>query len=305
MKEFLFLITITLLLSGCSLSLTDEYDDSIFKDYSKPWETEPVEDENESIPKAQGYNYSQPIDDSDYRIGSFNIQIFGQKKANSNVMPTIEDIIDDYDILAIQEVRDSTGTVIGKLNDIDGYHIRVSPRLGRTKSKEQYVFFYSDRVVPGKSLVYPDEDDVFEREPYVMNFRINSQDMTFIQVHIKPTDAEQEIRHLYDVVEWTYENFGDDNIYIMGDLNADCVYFSSFYVLDEWQILIDEDNDTTVGRSDCAYDRILATEIDPKVLQVGVDTFEEEVNGDMELLEAISDHYSVYFMFERDTLVDV
>ena len=217
-------------------------------------------------------------------------------------MPYIEDIIDDYDILAIQEVRDLSGVVLSELDDISGFHIEASERLGRSSSKEQYVYFYSNRVTPGKFATYPDENDDFEREPFVMSFTLNKQTLTFIQVHIKPDDAEQEIRHLSEVVEWTEEEFGKNNIYILGDLNADCVYFDSFGVLEEYEVLIDETYDTTTGRTNCAYDRILATEVDNKVLGVGIDTFEDELGNDVELLKAVSDHYLVYMNFKRVTI---
>ena len=300
MKVILMSLFVVLLLTGCTLS--EEYDSSLFKDYSK-WVNPDDNSTNESINESQNitleYNFTDDIDESDYMIGSFNIQIFGEKKANSVVMPTIEDIIDDYDILAIQEVRDSTGTVVEKLNGIDGYDLEISPRLGRSTSKEQYIFFYSDRVVPSHSAVYPDENDDFEREPFAMEFKVKNTNMILIQVHIKPDDAEQEIRHLSDVVSWAKKEFGKSkNIYIMGDLNADCVYFDSFSVLEDYQVLIDEDYDTTVALSSCAYDRILATEVDPNIINIGVDDLQDETNDDMDLIRAVSDHYPIFMVYD-------
>jgi len=234
---FLILILSLLLFSGCSLIAPINENETIFKDYSVS-DLHFVNTSREpNVQKADyQYDFDTPVERGDYKIGTFNIQVFGQKKANNKyVMPVIKDIIDDYDIIAIQEVRDSTGTVIGKLNEIDNYNLRASPRLGRSTSKEQYVFLFSDRIVPGQSEVYPDSNDDFEREPYAMNFVVNGEDMLIIQVHIKPDDAEQEIRHLPDVVDWSKKDFGGLNTYIVGDLNADCRYFDSFDVLDKYQ----------------------------------------------------------------------
>lgn len=302
MKWVFLILIVTLLLSGCSLIAPINENETIFKDYSVS--DIPFVDANNREPNISNadyqYDFDTPVERGDYMIGTFNIQVFGQKKANNKfLMPVIDDIIDDYDIIAIQEVRDSTGTVIGKLNEIPDYDLRASPRLGRSSSKEQYIFLFSDRIVPGQSLTYPDLNDDFEREPYAMNFVVNGQDMLIIQVHIKPDDAEQEIRHLSDVVDWSEEEFGDINTYILGDLNADCRYFDSFDVLEEYQVLVGEDFDTTTGISDCAYDRILATEIDPKVISIGVDNLSDEVGSDKELLNAVSDHYPVYFIFDK------
>lgn len=293
MKIVFFIIGV-LFLSGCGFEpITETFKDysisPIFK-YDKPITTTNTTITNNTI----------QVDSDDYLIGSFNIQIFGKKKSESNVMPIIEEIIDDYDILAIQEVRDISGTAIQKLKNIRGYDVVASPRLGRSSSKEQYIFFYSSRVVPGKYKTFPDTNDVFEREPFAMEFTVDSQDIVIIQVHIKPDDAEQEIRHLVDVVEWAKTYMDNEDIYIMGDLNAGGVYFDSFGFLEEnWEVLIKEDIDTTVYTDGCcAYDRILATKVDSKILEVGVDRLTEETKGDLELQKALSDHYPIYFIFE-------
>ena len=78
------------------------------------------------------------------KIASFNIQIFGQSKAsNQEVMDILVQIIRNFDIIAIQEIRDAAGTAILTLKDqvnADGssYDVLVGPRVGRTTSKEQY-----------------------------------------------------------------------------------------------------------------------------------------------------------------------
>ena len=77
------------------------------------------------------------------KIASFNIQVFGKSKANKpEVMSILASIISNFDIVAIQEIRDKSGTAIKKLeNAVDAkginYEYVIGPRLGRTSSKEQ------------------------------------------------------------------------------------------------------------------------------------------------------------------------
>ena len=55
---------------------------------------------------------NKPTPDS-IKIASFNIQIFGQSKASDQeVMNILVQIIRNFDIVAIQEIRDAAGTAI-------------------------------------------------------------------------------------------------------------------------------------------------------------------------------------------------
>lgn len=297
-------------LAGCDMNPRPPVNESSFIDYSQAREnyTQKTKDKdiiNDTIVIIDDNDVIiETPSDEDYLIGSFNVQIFGKAKAtNDEVYPVIVDIIDDYDIIAIQEIRDISGTVVNKLNQIPNMHLKVSERLGRSSSKEQYAFLYSGRVTPGVPRQFPDPSDKFERPPYMMDFTLDNFRFVLIQVHIKPTDAEQEIRELEDVVLWAMREYNENDIFIIGDLNADCTYFDSFFVMSEYEWLIDEKQDTTVGRTDCAYDRIIATEANPNILEVGVDTFQDEIGTNRDLLEAVSDHYIVYFIYDKGVIV--
>ena len=61
-------------------------------------------------------------------------------------MEILAETIAQYDLIAIQEIRDKTGTAVKSLEvAVDGlgtdYEFIIGPRLGRTSSKEQYAFF--------------------------------------------------------------------------------------------------------------------------------------------------------------------
>jgi len=297
------MILSVLFITGCSKK--DNYNPSNFIDYSKPmfhWfdkDAPPVVNTTTTIPSE----FVQQIpEDRDYWVGTFNIQIFGKTKAeNTPVYNTIVDIVNDYDIIAIQEVRDNSGVVAAKLQNIPGMRVEMSERLGRTISKEQYAFLWSGRVTPGITALYPDPGDRFEREPYAMDFTLDDFHFVILNVHIKPEDAQEEIKALPDVVDWAKQQYLINDVFIMGDLNMDCHYFNKFNItMTNYVWLISEKIDTTVSpTTDCSYDRIIMTEQNPNVLSSGVDHFEDETDGDEVLIEAVSDHWLVYWTYKK------
>ncbi|CAH1772650.1 unnamed protein product [Owenia fusiformis] len=112
-----------------------------------------------------------PLADDGLMIGAFNIQVFGKTKlAKPGIVDILVKIVQRYDILLIQEIRDSKNEAIYELlekvnnatvrekggnaanveaeDDVKGvYDVIVSQRLGRTSSKEQYAYmFRKDKV---------------------------------------------------------------------------------------------------------------------------------------------------------------
>lgn len=216
----------------------------------------------------------------DLRIGAFNIQIFGTTKAsNPEVMEILTKIIRRYDILFIQEIRDSTDTAVNSLlKSVNRgqpaklrYDVLLSPRLGRTTSKEQYAYFY--RKGSGLSVInnytFMDRADSFEREPYIVAFKSSDtvlKQFTLAGIHVDPDKAVDEINAMYDVVADAKSKLKINDVMLMGDMNADCSYVNrnkwaeipiktdSKYV---W--LIGDDVDTTITPgTNCAYDRFIA-----------------------------------------------
>lgn len=241
-----------------------------------------------------------PVSDKDIMIGAFNVQIFGKSKAgNEPVMEALEDIIEDYDLLAFQEIRDKSGEAFTQLmqENLPNHDYVISDRLGRTTSKEEYAFIYkSDRITLRRSKVYPDNNDWYERPPFSAEFLIGGYPWVFVVVHTKPTDSQEEIRHLEDVVEWANDYYDNNDIIIMGDLNSDNPYYSEGLYLNDYEWLITDDMDTNVGSGDKTYDRIITVlDYGERFYDCGVDTYQDD--GDelinVELRKAVSDHYSV------------
>ncbi len=113
------------------------------------------------------------------KVAAFNLQIFGTTKADKpEVMKVLSKTIRNYDVIAVQEIRDSSQTALPLLRDAVNsrgspqYDYVVSERLGRTASKEQYAYIYNTQTmqVMGTPYTYPDSTDMFQREPYVSEF---------------------------------------------------------------------------------------------------------------------------------------
>ena len=271
--------------------------------------------------------YSSYSCTSDYSVAAFNIQIFGVAKMERELPRTLlPQIIGQYDLVGIQEIRDISGTAIEDLNrSLPRHAYVISPRLGRTQTKEQYAVFYDPMVVTViNHTVYPDSDDRFEREPMIVYLKmskpvfddtegIDDRDdsaadirytgmypddldkvlsFSYIVVHVKPSDAPNEIKHLGDVIRYAQELYGDDDFILAGDLNADCSYYDvNLDHLSEYTWAIPHKMDTTVSRRICTYDRII-TNMD--YCLAGVFNFEHEFLLTHEETKTISDHFPVF-----------
>lgn len=184
-------------------------------------------------------------DDRLIRVASFNIQAFGPtKSAKPEVMGILADIVRQFDITAIQEIRSSDQTLIDRfLQQINqpsrgatGRHYRyvLGPRLGRTISKEQYAFIFDSAAIEvDRAGVYTvdDPEDLLHREPLVAQFRVRGpaaeEAFTFILVnlHTDPDEAAEEVDALADVwravrqVSSGTGGVGEDDVILLGDFN--------------------------------------------------------------------------------------
>ncbi|XP_061214148.1 deoxyribonuclease-1-like 2 [Neopsephotus bourkii] len=249
------------------------------------------------------------------RIGAFNIQAFGDTKmSNEEVAGIIISILSRYDVVLVQEVRDSDLSAVTQLMEqlnsvsTSPYDYEISHPLGRDNYKEMYLFIYrTDSVSVVDTYQYEDPQDVFSREPFILRVSAPStkvQDFVLVPLHSAPHDAVAEIDALYDVYLAIVNKWGTDNIMFLGDFNADCAYvqhsdWSSIRLRtsDIFKWLLLDGTDTTVGKSDCAYDRIvvcgakLKRSIVPN--SAGIYNFQRAFQLEQEEALAVSDHYPV------------
>ncbi|VDP66771.1 unnamed protein product [Echinostoma caproni] len=209
-----------------------------------------------------------------YLISSFNIQVFGDKKmTNQEVVNILLEILKRYDLVCIQEIRDSDGDSFQKLVALlnekfdrkNMYSSYAGDRLGRTNSKEQYGLIYKSKMFEvTDQRTYPNHQSRFERPPMQAHVTPKSAgipNFELLVVHLDPQKVAEEMEALYDVAE-EIKAKGKQNIMILGDMNAGCSYLSKkakrnlrFVTDSSYTWLVGDDMDTTVGKSSCAYDR--------------------------------------------------
>jgi len=171
------------------------------------------------------------------RIASFNIQSFGNTKAGKPyVMHTLADIIKQFDIVAIQEIRSKNEYLIPNFVRLINQSGRrfdhvIGQRLGRTTSKEQYVYIYdTERIDIDPQSIYTisDPDDMLHRPPLIATFRTRGVDpaeaftFTLVNIHTDPDEVPQELSALAEVYRVVRRSSrGEDDIILLGDFNAD------------------------------------------------------------------------------------
>jgi endonuclease/exonuclease/phosphatase family metal-dependent hydrolase len=204
-------------------------------------------------------------------IASWNLQIFGDSKTeNRAAMEVITRTIRQYDIVAIQEIRDddqsSIPILMNRINSIQGpsYQYIIGPREGRSDSKEQYLFIYNNQtIIAGQARLFPDTKDFFEREPYSVKFNARGGNFDFVlsNIHVKPEAAFDEINDLDHPMEDAKSYFGENDVIVLGDLNMDCSYFKDGTQTEmnnqAYKFIVEDWEDTTARSSSCAYDRFI------------------------------------------------
>lgn len=226
------------------------------------------------------FNYNKGV-----KIANWNLQIFGVTKASDEeLMNFYKDKINDYDIIFIQEIRDSTNTAFDKLCSLlNGYGCFISSRAGRTSSKEQYGLIYNKSIKMNYFKDYnPDKQNRWERPPIEVSFDFGNYNLTVFNIHIKPDDVKNELNYLDDVA------LNKDYTMVLGDFNMGCSYYNNYIEteFDDWNFIIKDNDDTTSGYSDCAYDRIIVSnQLKDKVIKHSI---EKDIKKEQ------SDHYLVW-----------
>lgn len=261
------------------------------------------------------------------RLCSFNVRSFGQsKKENRNAMDVIVKVIKRCDIILLMEIKDSNNRICPMLMEkLNGnsrrgmtYSYVISSRLGRNTYKEQYAFFYKEKLVSVKeNYLYHDyqdgDTDVFSREPFVVWFQSPHtavKDFVIVPLHTTPETSVKEIDELADVyndVKWRWKA---ENFIFMGDFNAGCSYVPKkawknirLRTDPRFVWLIGDQEDTTVKKStNCAYDRIVlrGQEIVNSVIPKSNGIFDFQKAYELSEEEAlnVSDHFPVEFKLQ-------
>ncbi len=249
------------------------------------------------------------VSDDKIRVATFNIKSFGKSKISKpGTMASIVNIVNKYDIVAIQEIKDKREKVPDQFLAMlgRGWAMSESPRTGKNPddkhSQEQYVFYYQKKGISeeGAGALYPDTNDYFQREPWMARFRVNRGNFTFvvINIHTRPESAVEEINALHKVVTWARGHWPDeDDFIVLGDFNASCSYASKKEIANsplsgsDYFWIVPDSANTNLSSKKCAYDRIVISKNTKKQYtgSWGVD----QVFTDRK----ISDHWPVWAEF--------
>jgi hypothetical protein len=246
-------------------------------------------------------------------IASWNLKNIGQTKLNDSArIAVIIDVLKNYDIIAIQEVKDITlqlpQQLISKMN-VDGsnYNVVASNRVGRNVF-EQYLFVYDDDkidAIPETEGYGIEPNDEFEREPFYAMFRAENFDFYLFTIHTKPDSVATEIPALRTGYMDLQNNTPDENdIILLGDFNgkAPGVSAGSYITMDAIAQIpgitfaINEETNTRGGK---AYDNIIFQDNYTREYSdsEGVRTFWLPYGLDEDQGFAISDHKLVWAVF--------
>ena len=204
-------------------------------------------------------------------IASWNLKNIGKSKLNEpDRINIIVEIIKQYDIMAIQEVKDVSLELPNKLLEMinaDGsnYQVVASDRVGRNVL-EQYLFIYNDTIIDhivGTTGYGIEPNDEFSREPFYAMFKSGNFDFYLMNIHTDPDDVAIEIPALKEsFMHLQNTTLNEDDIILLGDFNAKSPATSvdSYFTMDvfnEIDEIVFAINDETNTRGGKAYDNII------------------------------------------------
>jgi len=239
-------------------------------------------------------------------IASWNVRMLSDRSRDADELAKIVGIVARFDIVAIQEARDTR--VLDRMEEaLPGWTYAASLPVGRTQ-KEIYAFFWrKDRVSPvGPPHLVGDPDDLFIREPFAATFRAGEFDFTLCTVHLLYGESESERRRelvrLDDAVDAVQRaNGAEDDVILLGDFNFPPD--DEGWELAGWRALFLPPRTTTVGDKSL-FDNIW---FDPRHTSeytgaCGIVRFDEELYGGDEkrAKREVSDHLPVWAWFRAD-----
>ena len=162
-------------------------------------------------------------------IATFNIRIFSNNSRDDEELLQICNILKEFDFIAIQEARDTEvldRTVLMLKNSFNlDYRYLASEKVGTERVKEIYVYLYrADKVKAIKNFgVYPDQEDDFIREPFIVMFKAGEFDFYVINIHSiygdSVSERRDEAKKLAGVYAVVQSQDSENDVLLMGDFN--------------------------------------------------------------------------------------
>ncbi len=170
------------------------------------------------------------------RIASFNLQAFGENKANKvAVMEILARLLRSFDVVALQDIqpqqRDVLPRLVDRINQSDRiFDYCIGPRVGSGIQSMHFAFIYdTERVEMDRYQLYTVDDptDQLEYEPLVAWFRTKqvpeAEAFTFsmVNIRINPQRVDQEIPLMPELIRTILRDGRDeDDIILAGDFSC-------------------------------------------------------------------------------------
>ena len=177
-----------------------------------------------------GFQKKDSLQKGILKVLTWNIQDLGKSKSNEEIY-TIAKIINDFDIVAIQEVvaKDPGGAkavakIADELNRMGNkWNYQISPPTKSPSNyiRERYAYLWktSKLKIIKKATLDTSLENVIEREPFLGEFEIakNKEKLHFINIHARVYNRNPEMEIAY--FKYYFKKLGTANFIILGDFN--------------------------------------------------------------------------------------
>ena len=245
------------------------------------------------------------------RISSWNLQNFGKTKSEFEIH-FVADILNEYDVVALQEIVAGHGGIqaVARLADAlksrgSKWNYAVSdPTLSTPYATERYAYLWKPGRVKkmGKGWLDQHFKNKIDREPFMLDFCYENKPFTLVNYHAIPKKKQPETEIKY--FKYLPNLYPDKNLVFLGDFNVPQSHtvFNPLRKNGYLPILV---NQKTTMKMECRgeeclaseYDNIFYNSADFKLLDFGVVLIYKSF-PDMKAVRRISDHIPVWAEFE-------
>lgn len=177
--------------------------------------------------------------DENLILGTWNVREFGKRQRGDDAIHLIAEIISQFDLLALVELRDDLRD-LGRVMDILGGYWRVVYSDYRTDyagNRERLAFVYDKRMVTFTGLAAEADEPrkkiegryqskfAWWRSPYMASFRAGNFDFVVLATHMRWGDSVSERAVAIGMLaDWIEERRTDDtavdkDFIVLGDFN--------------------------------------------------------------------------------------
>ena len=246
-------------------------------------------------------------------IATWNIRILSDGSRDDGELRQIARILERYDVIAVQELRDPE-VVARLLRILPDYDAIISDPVGRGVTERYAVFFRNTLPITilEEPFLFPDPADQFIREPWVVWMRAGEFDFILVTIHViygdRVADRRAEISLLDDLLHAVESSFPEESdILLLGDFNRDAT--DEAWEMGNRRALVNRERKTTITDTS-SFDNIwlppatmseyAGGDGSPGVVEIYPFDEIDFGNDDRAASRAVSDHRPVATCFRAD-----